>query len=260
MESEIISLGLPALLFLMASAFFAGFIDSMAGGGGLISLPATLLAGIPPQLALGTNKFMASAGTTFAFITYARNNMIVWRVAAIGLFFSLAGSAAGSKTALYLSNEALGKVLIFMLPLAALLTFMPVGRARQADTPGAAALYIATPLVCAAIGFYDGFFGPGTGTLMLLSLHFFLGLDLVKASGTTKVFNLASNVSSLVVFLINGKVLFLAALPMAAANVAGNILGSRLAIKRGSGLIRKVLLLSLALLFATLVWRYYFQA
>lgn len=260
MEGEIIpQLGLAALLFLMAAAFFAGFIDSMAGGGGLISLPATLIAGIPPHLALGTGKFMASAGTTFAFITFARNNMIVWRVAAIGLFFSLAGSAAGSKTALYLSGDVLGKVLLFLLPVAAAVTFMPKRRILREYSPSPTALYLITPLVCTAIGFYDGFFGPGTGTLLLLSLHFFLGMDLLKASGTTKVFNLASNISSLAVFLLSGKVLFMAAIPMALANVAGNLIGSRLAVRRGSSLIRKVLLFSLTLLFATLVWRYYFQ-
>lgn len=259
MESEILSLGLPALLFLMAAAFFAGFIDSVAGGGGLVSLPATLLAGIPPQLALGTGKFMASTGTTFAFIAYARNNMVAWRVVAVGLFFSLAGSAAGSKTALYLSNEVLGKVLLFLLPLAALLTFMPIRKAQSAGGLSWRALYLATPIICAAIGFYDGFFGPGTGSLLLLSLHFFVGLDLVRASGTTKAFNLASNLSGLAVFLLNGKVLFLAAVPMALANVAGNLLGTRLAIRQGPALIRKVLIFSLSLLFATLIWRYYFQ-
>lgn len=259
MESEIISLGLPALLFLMAAAFCAGFIDSMAGGGGLISLPATLVAGIPPHLALGTGKFMASVGTSFAFLTYARNRAIVWKIAAIGVAFAMAGSAAGSKTTLYLSGDILGKVLIFLLPVAAAITFLPIRRTEREEAQSPLALYLVTPLICTTIGFYDGFFGPGTGSFLLLSLHFFLGLNLVKASGTTKVFNLASNVGSLVVFLISGKVLFIAAIPMALANMAGNILGSRLAVKRGPAIIRKMLLVSLSMLFATLVWRYYFQ-
>ena len=257
MESEVINLGLPALLFLMAAAFCAGFIDSMAGGGGLISLPATLVAGIPPHLALGTGKFMASVGTTFSVITYARNKAIVWRLAAIGVAFALAGSAAGSKTALYLDSNLLGKVLIFLLPVAALITFMPIRRSEREEVKSPFALYLVTPLVCIAVGFYDGFFGPGTGTILLLSLYFFLGLGLVRASGTTKVFNLASNLGALAVFIINGKVLFLAAIPMALANMAGNIIGSRMALKRGPAIIRKMLLLSLGLLFATLVWRYY---
>jgi len=229
----------------------------VAGGGGLLSLPATLLVGLPPHLALGTGKFMAAVGTTASFITYARNKAVVWPIAAIGVFFSFAGSVAGTQTALRIDNAVLGKVILVLLPVAALLTFMPVRKGAQEKPLTPLALYVFTPLICTAIGFYDGFFGPGTGSFMLLSLHFVLGLNLIAASGTAKVFNLASNVSSLVIFLINGKVLWFAALPMAAANMAGNIFGSRLALRQGPALIRKMLLFSLALLFATLVWRYY---
>lgn len=257
MEAELINLSLGALLFLMAAAFFAGFIDSMAGGGGLISIPAALLAGLPPQLSLGTNKFMSSFGTVISFITYSRNNAVIWRIAGIGLAFSLAGSVAGSKTALYCSDEILGKILIFLLPLAALLTFAPIRRFQRDIAPSRTALYLLTPLICTLVGFYDGFFGPGTGSFLILALHLALGMNLIKAAGTAKAFNLASNVSSLVVFLLSGKVFFMAAIPMAAANIAGNALGARLAIKRGPALIRKALLFSLALLFVTLVWKYY---
>ncbi len=257
MEAEIINLGLPILLFLMAAAFFAGLIDSMAGGGGLISIPALMVAGIPPHLALGTNKFMSSTGTSVAFFTYARNKMVVWRVAGIGIAFSLAGSALGAKTALHLNNEVLGKVILFLLPVAALLTFMPPRRHNPRENMDSACLYLLTPLVCLGIGFYDGFFGPGTGSFMLMALNMALGLGLVQASGTAKAFNLASNLSSLAVFLLSGKVLFMAALPMAGANIAGNFIGARLALRYGAALIRKALLLSLALLFATLLWRYY---
>lgn len=249
-------IGILPILFLICAAFFAGLLDSMAGGGGLISLPATLVVGIPPHLALGTGKFMAAIGTTASFITYARSGMMVWRLVGIGVAFSLIGSVGGSETALYLDSAVLGKVILFLLPVAAAITFIPARR-KDGKEPGKFALYCITPLVCLVIGFYDGFFGPGTGSFMLLALHFFLGLQLVAASGTAKAFNLASNVSSLVVFFINGKIYYYAAVPMAIANVAGNILGSRLALRRGPALIRKMLLISLALLFATLIWRYY---
>lgn len=249
-------IGILPICFLAVAAFFAGLLDSVAGGGGLISLPATLLVGIPPHLALGTGKFMASIGTTASFLTYARNKVIVWRIAAIGVAFSFLGSVGGAKTALYLDNAVLGKVILFLLPVAALLTFLPIRKRKEASEPGKFALYVITPVICGAIGFYDGFFGPGTGSFMMLALHFFLGLNLVAASGTTKAFNLASNISGLVVFLISGKIYYYAAVPMALANVAGNVLGSRLALRKGPGLIRKMLLISLALLFATLIWRY----
>lgn len=250
-------LGLLALLFLAAAAFFAGFIDSIAGGGGLISLPATLLVGLPPHIALGTGKFMASVGTAASFLTYARGKAVAWRIAAIGVPFSLVGSVFGTKTALFVDNAVLGKVILFLLPVAALMTFMPVRKAHRQFSPGKTALYVVTPLLCTAIGFYDGFFGPGTGSFMLLGLHLALGLNLVAASATAKAFNLASNVSSLVVFIASAKVCYIAAVPMAAANMAGNILGSRMALRNGPGVIRRVLLVSLALLFATLIWRYY---
>lgn len=257
MDIDPLNLGLLALCFLSAAAFFAGLIDSVAGGGGLLSLPATLLVGLPPHLALGTGKFMAAIGTTASFATYARNKAVVWRVAAIGALFSLVGSVAGTETALRVDNAMLGKVILFLLPLAALLTFMPVRKGVREKAVSPLALYGATPLICTAIGFYDGFFGPGTGSFMLLSLHFTLGLNLITASATAKAFNLASNLSSLVVFLISGKVYWFAAVPMAAANMLGNIVGSRLALRGGPALIRKMLLFSLALLFATLIWRYY---
>ena len=257
MEITSFELGLLALCFLVVAAFFAGLIDSVAGGGGLLAVPALLLVGLPPHMALGSNKFMGTVGTAAAFITYAKNGAVVWRVAAIGVFFSFVGSAAGTETALRIDNAVLGSVILAMLPVAALLTFMPIRKNVQEKPLNPLALYVFTPLVCTAIGFYDGFFGPGTGSFLLLALHFVLGMGLVAASGTAKAFNLASNVSSLTVFLLSSKVFWLAALPMAAANMAGNILGSRLALRKGPALIRKMLLISLALLFATLVWRYY---
>lgn len=259
MDIDPVSLGLLPLSFLVAAAFFAGIVDSVAGGGGLISLPATLLVGIPPHMALGTGKFMASVGTTASFITYARNGAIAWRIAAVGVVFSLLGSIGGSKTALFLDNDFLGKAILFLLPVAAVMTFLPVRKRQQQKDASGPVLFILTPLICGAIGFYDGFFGPGTGSFMLLSLHFFLSLNLVAASGTAKAFNLASNISSLVIFVISGKVFYYAAIPMALANMAGNIIGSRLALSKGPTLIRRMLLFSLALLFATLVWRYFFS-
>ena len=256
MDIDPLNIGGLALCVLMGAAFFAGFIDSVAGGGGLLSLPATLLMGLPPHLALGTGKFMAAVGTTASFITYARNKAVVWRVAAVGVVFSFLGSAAGSETALRVDNAVLGKVILVLLPLAALMTFMPVRKGTREKAIGPFALYVLTPVICLAIGFYDGFFGPATGSFMLLSLHFALGLNLIAASATAKAFNLASNVSSLAVFLLSGKVYWFAAIPMAIANMAGNILGSRLALRSGPQLVRRMLLISLCLLFATLVWRY----
>ncbi len=254
---DLLPVSLLSLAFLVGMAFTAGFVDSIAGGGGLIALPATLLVGIPPHACLGTNKFMSSFGTTAACINYARSGAVVWRVVLIGIGFSLLGASLGAKAVLFIDNSILGKVMLVLLPIAAASTFMPIRKELAGREIPPLLLYICTPLVCLAIGFYDGFFGPGTGSFLLLGLHFALGMNLVAASATAKPFNLASNVASMVVFIVNGQVLYLVAIPMAVANIAGNILGSRMALKKGSGVVRKMLIVSLALLFATLVWRYY---
>lgn len=254
---DALPVSLLGLLFLVGMAFIAGFVDSIAGGGGLIALPATLLVGIPPHACLGTNKFMCSFGTAAACINYARSGAVVWRVVFIGIGFSLLGSTLGTKAVLFVDTNVLGKVMLVLLPIAAASTFMPIRKELAGRDIPPLLLYIGTPLVCLAIGFYDGFFGPGTGSFLLLGLHFALGMNLVAASATAKPFNLASNVGALVVFIVNGQVLYLVGIPMALANTAGNLLGSRMALKKGSDVVRKMLVVSLALLFATLVWRYY---
>lgn len=254
--TDTLNLGLTGFCIVTAAAFFAGFVDSVAGGGGLVSLPAMLLAGMPPHLALGTGKFMASLGTTASFLTYARHKAIVWKVAAIGSPFSFIGSAAGSQAALWLDNAVLGKIILCLLPVAALLTFMPIREGHREKESRPVLLWVLTPLICFAIGFYDGFFGPGTGSFFLVCLHFILGLNLVCATGTAKAFNLASNLSSLCIFWVHMKIYFFVAIPMALANIAGNICGSKMALQGGPKVIRRMLLFSLALLFVSLIWRY----
>jgi uncharacterized membrane protein YfcA len=243
------------MCLLAGAAFFAGVLDSTAGGGGLVSLPATLLAGVAPQAALGTGKFMAVMGGTASFITYAANGAVAWRRVAVGVCFSLAGSRAGTHAVLWIDKAMLGKLILALLPLAALITFTPARATARQATPGRAALYVGTPVLCAAVAFYDGFFGPGSGSFMLLGLHRLLGLELVIAAGTAKAFILASNCSSLSAFIASGNVCYAIALPMALANVAGHIAGSRLALRKGPTVIRRMLALSLGLLFCTLLWR-----
>lgn len=243
------------MCFLVFAAFAAGLLDSIAGGGGLFSLPATLLTGVSPQSALGTGKFMSVMGGTASLIAYAKNGAVDWRLAAAGVCFSLAGSRAGAQAALHIDNAMLGRIILALLPLAALLTLMPVRDDTRETRPGRVSLFLGAPLVCAGTSFYDGFFGPASGSLMLLCLHRFLGIGLLTASGTAKALILASNLSSLFIFIVNGKVCYPIAVPMALANIAGHVAGSRLALRKGPKLIRRVLLLSLGLLFISLVWR-----
>ncbi len=250
-----LTLGVTALC--SAAAFAAGLIDSIAGGGGLITIPALLVAGVPPHYALGTNKVQACVGTTVSVLMYARGHLVVWRLALLGLPFSLTGSAIGSNLALWLDPDTLGRTLILLLPAAMLAILLPRRRESAPDTaPEGSRLWLLTPLVGLVVGAYDGFFGPSTGTFFILAFHWFLRLGLVRASASSKVLNLASNFSAMVVFIWNGKVLWPLALCMLACSVAGNWLGSRTAMRVGAGAVRVFLTISLTLLMCTLVWRY----
>lgn len=243
-------------IILSAVSFLAGFIDSIAGGGGLLLLPSLLLAGIPPQVALGTNKFASSIGTSAALINFILKKKVVWEIAASGIAFSLLGSLIGTKTILLFNNETVGKIIIFLLPLAMLITLMPQKEHEIKSDLSSMDLYIKIPLICFFIGFYDGFFGPGTGSFLIIAFYISIGLGLVKSSATAKVFNLASNIGALIIFILGDKVIYLLGIPLAIANIAGNYFGSNLAIKNGSNTVRFFLLLSLTILMISLIWKY----
>ncbi len=249
------TLGVLALCSL--AAFVAGIVDSIAGGGGLITLPALLLAGVPPHYCLGTSKVQSSMGTFVAVLMYSRGGLILWRLALWGLPFSLAGSALGSWLALSMSSEVLGRVLLVLLPVAMVITLMPRGREKLGETPlEGMRFWLLTPVIGLTIGCYDGFFGPGTGSFFIMAFHWIMHRGLVQASATTKVLNLASNISAMVVFLVSEKVLWPLALCMLFCSVTGNWLGSRVAMRVGARAVRLFLTVSLALLLATLLWRY----
>ena len=247
---------LPLLLLLTGLSFVAGFIDSIAGGGGLILLPSLLLAGLDPQAALGTNKFGSIFGTATALANFIRHDKVIWRIAGCGLVFSLLGSALGTKAILAVAPETTARIILFLLPITAILTFVPKGRTKSVVSDFSRRdLYLTTPLLCLVIGFYDGFFGPGTGTFLIFGFYLLVGLNLINASAISKVFNLASNISAFVTFALAGKVLYGIGLPIALANLAGVYLGSRLAIRRGQQFIQAFLLLVFGLLFCTLAYR-----
>ena len=243
-------------IILSAVSFLAGFIDSIAGGGGLLLLPSLLLAGLPPQVALGTNKFASSIGTGTALINFILKKKVVWKIAASGIAFSLIGSFIGSKTILLFRNETVGRIIIFLLPLAMLITLIPQKEQATGNEPSRFDLAVKIPVICLLIGFYDGFFGPGTGSFLIIAFYIFIGLGLVQSSATAKVFNLASNLGALAIFILEGKVIFMLGIPLAAANILGNYLGSNLAVKKGANTIKFFLLLSLSILMISLIWKY----
>lgn len=238
--------------------FLAGFVDSIAGGGGVISLPAYLIAGLPVKLAAGTNKLANGCGTALASYKYARSGNIDWTAAIPAAVFSLIGSALGTSLAVKLPDKALEIIILAALPLVAvfLLFSKNLGIKEKPAKPKNKTLFFSA-LIGFAIGCYDGLVGPGTGTFLTLAFSAVLGYTLLKSSGCAKIANLASNVASLIVYLNHGDVLFSVGLPAIACSMAGNYFGSRFAIKGGSQRIRIVMFVVLGLLFIKVGLQYF---
>lgn len=249
-------LTLSAFIFCSFAALMAGFIDAIAGGGGLITVPALMLSGLPPHIVLGTNKISSSLGTMVALYNFARHGLVRWRLALFGLAFSITGSWAGASLTMFLSSELLAKILIFFLPFGMLATFVPPRKkelSSQELTGIRFWLYI--PLICTIIGLYDGFFGPGTGSFLILALHWILRMNLIEASGTTKALNLGSNIGGAISFIWHGALNWPLGLTMAFCLMLGNWLGSNFAIKVGAKAVRRFLFISLFLLLTTLIYQ-----
>ena len=186
---------LSVILICCGAALVAGFIDAIAGGGGLITLPALLLANVPAHNALACNKISAALGTATAVGTFARSHLIQWRVALVGVVAALLGSAIGSQISLLFDNAILGKILVCLLPFGMAATLLPKkDMAHDLNVTSGPRLWLLTPLVCLCIGIYDGFYGPGTGSFIILALHFIVRVGLIQASATSKVINLGSNI------------------------------------------------------------------
>lgn len=247
---------LAVILVSFCSFFAAGFVDAIAGGGGLITLPALLLTGIPPHYALGSGKFSAMAGALSALWTFIRNNLVIKKIAPVGFASACIGSFAGSALALYLDNDTLGKTIIFLLPAGMILSFAS-GRsfAKGAPLPKRW-LWSRVIGIGLLIGMYDGFFGPGAGSFFIIAQNYLLRMDLVRASATAKVYNLASNLGATLTFAAGGVVLYTLSIPCAVGSILGNQLGVHFAISRGANVVRHFLYLVLALLFVTLCIRY----
>ena len=243
------------LFILCPMIFLAGFVDSIAGGGGLISIPAYIFAGLPIHTAYGTNKFAMCFGTGISVINYARNRRVHFQAALAGVAGALPGSWMGAQLALSLSPRALQICLMVILPLVAIFVITGKGISKESDR---VELPLRQTLLFAffaglIIGAYDGFFGPGAGMFITLVLTGLVHMELVKAAGTARVINFSSNAASLVVWLISGKILFSVAIPCMICAIAGNFIGSRLAIKRGKKFIRILILIVAVLLFIRVI-------
>ena len=236
---------------LCAFAFLAGLVDAVAGGGGLIQVPAlfAVFPSLPPSILLGTNKFSAITGTTIATLRYGWSVPIQWKIVLPAAGVAVISALAGAKVVTGIDPATLRPLLLVLMSGMAIYTLT---RPKFGVTPE-----VAVPLklggssffaLTAVFGFYDGFFGPGAGSVMMFALVRLFGYDFLRAAATTKVLNLATNFGALALFILTGNVLYAVALPMAVCNVTGGFLGAHFAIRGGSQFIRAVFLVVVAAL------------
>jgi uncharacterized membrane protein YfcA len=232
-------LSLEVIAFLMSVAFVAGTIDAMAGGGGLLTIPALLSVGVPPVSAIATNKLQSAMGTTGAVVAFARKGHIDFRRFALPAFAAFVGSACGAWLLQRLDPSFLGGIIpVLLIAMAGYFVLAP--RMSEDDRHHRIGPF-ALAGVIGAIGVYDGFFGPGTGSFMTTALVALGGLGVVRATAQTKYFNLASNLAAVAVMISGGHVLWTAGLAMAVANILGGQIGAHLAMRFGGRAVRPVL-------------------
>ena len=243
------------LLIICPLVFAGSLLDAVAGGGGLITLPAYLLAGIPPHNAIATNKLSSSIGTSASTIRFIKNKCVDWPTAIPSGILAVLGSIVGARIILAIDDNVIRYIMLGLIPLLAFVvlrkrdlepeTLEPVSRKRQFLIICSAAL---------VVGMYDGFYGPGTGTFLLLAYTQLARLPLRLAAGNVKIANLASNIGSLVVFLLNGQALVPIGLISAVFAVAGHFIGAGILLKNGAKIVKPFVLTVLALLLIRLVY------
>ncbi len=234
--------------------FLGGFVDSIAGGGGLINLPAYYLAGLPPAMANGTNKMGAVLGTGVATGRYAHSGHIPWKEGLAAVAGALPGSYLGAWMLLWLPAYYVKIGVLAALPLVAVFVLFNKDSLTPRQLIPQKWSLTACFFMGLFIGWYDGLVGPGTGTFLQLMFVSLVGLQALQASGAARLVNLVSNIGALVTFTTNGQVLYALALPAGLFSMAGNWLGSSLAIKKGAPFIRMLLITVLALLIAAMAW------
>ena len=255
------ALALPdagVLIALCVAAALAGWVDAVSGGGGLLQLPSLLLAlpNAEPVQALATNKVSSVFGTAAATATYARKAPPDVRTALPMAGAAFVGAALGALTASHIPAQAFRPIIIVLLVIVWLWTLLSpqMGRTQELRWHGRRRHYVVATVAGLVIGFYDGILGPGTGSFLLIVLVAGLGYSFLNASSTAKVVNLGTNIAAIIVFGLTGSVLWVLGLIMGACNVAGAIIGARMAIRRGSGFVRIVFLSVVGVLILKLAW------
>ena len=231
--------------------FLAGFVDAIAGGGGLISLPAYLIAGLPVHTAIGTNKLSSGMGTAVATWRFWQKGYIPVKEALAGILLALAGSWTGAKIALMIDDSVFRIIMLFVLPLTVIYVMCnkSMGEHVKQESLSARRTILLVAVVAFVVGVYDGFYGPGTGTFLMILLTSAAKLSLQKAAGVTKAINLTTNITALVVYFVNGKVILLLGLAAGCFSILGNYVGAQCFSKSGAKLVRPIMIFVLVIFF-----------
>lgn len=236
------------VLLIGLGVFAAGFVDGIGGGGGIISVPVYLLAGLPAHFALGTNKMSSCIGTAVSTARYIKNGCVDWGLAIPSALLAIGGAYVGTSLQLLADERVLKYVLLLVLPVAAAVLLRKKSLPEERGDLPLWERRLAVWGSSLVVGVYDGFYGPGTGTFLLLAYCALGRLDVRTASGNVKIANLASNLGALTTSLLAGKVLIGVGLIAACFSIAGHYLGSGLAIKNGAKIVRPVILVVILLL------------
>lgn len=230
-------------IFLASAAFCAAFIDAIAGGGGLISLPAFLAAGLDPHMALGTNKLAAFFSTTGSAAKFARSGKINWNLIKYLVPFSFLGAILGVKSVMLIDSKYLYPIAFGLLVAVLIYTLKNKTLGNCDNFTGVTSSNLKLGILLAfSLGFYDGFFGPGTGSFIIFGLIRIFKFDFIRSSGNSKFLNLASNIASVITFIYYGKIAYMYALAVGVVMLFGANTGAKVAVTRGTGFIRPVFL------------------
>lgn len=230
--------------------FLAGLIDAIGGGGALISLPAYLIAGLPPHAAVATNKLSSSCGTTLAIYRFIQNRLVNFKLSIPSVIAAIIGSGIGANISLLVSEDVMIYIMVAILPLCAILV---LNKKLFHDHPDHEIIldrrtYTTATIAALFIGMYDGFYGPGTGTFLIIVFTIFAKLSIKTANAQAKVINLTSNLTSLAIFILNGQVIFSIGLAAAVCNMLGGYIGAGLVMKNGAKIVKPSILAVLCLL------------
>lgn len=231
------------ILFLCLGGFLAAFVDSIAGGGGLISMPVLLMAGLPAHLALGTNKFAGAFGCFSSAYKYSKSGKTNIELLKKLIPFTILGCLLGVKCVLSISENILNILVFLMILIVALYTYLKKDLGKEDKFENLSKENIKKGIIMAfALGFYDGFFGPGTGTFLTFAFVKIYGFDFLHASANTKILNFTSNFTALILFMFSGQILYKVAIFYAISMVLGGYIGAKVAINKGSQLIKPIFL------------------